>query len=325
MRRREFMGRVGRTGLAAAAAVVGGLHLHDRRSAAQHLAAQDDEAVRLPSYRVDRGTGAVALAVARGSQREALVRAAVGALGGMGAFVGPGDVVLVKPNAAFDRPASLGATTHPDVLRAVIALCREAGARRILVADNPINQPQACLSRTGLGQAAEELGARVVWPRPDAFRPVRIGGEALDTWPLFHGPLAQATRLIGLAPCKDHNLCGASLTMKNWYGLLGGQRAQFHQRIHAVIADFALMVQPTLVVLDATRMLVRNGPTGGSPADLAEGSALVAGTDMVAVDAMGAQLLGRDPAQLEYLHRAAARGLGTTQWQSLAWREVQVG
>ena len=211
------------------------------------------------------------------------------------------------------------------MLRGVIALCREAGARRILVADNPINDPEGCLYRTGIRQAAEEEGAQVVLPRPDSFRPVQVGGEALGTWPVFYAPLAHATRVIGVAPCKDHNLCGASLTMKNWYGLLGGQRAQFHQRIHAVIADFALMLQPTLVVLDATQMLVRNGPTGGSPADVVPGDTLVAGTDMVAVDALGAQLLGRDIGALGYLQQAAARGFGTLAWQDLPHRQVQVG
>ncbi len=204
-------------------------------------------------------------------------------------------------------------------------LCRQAGAGRVLVVDNPINQPEGCFYKSGLQAAAAEAGAEVVLPRPGAFAPLAIGGEVLGTWPMLLEPLARAHKLIGLAPCKDHNLCGGSMTMKNWYGLLGGRRNQFHQRIHQVVADFAQMIQPTLVVLDGTRVLMRNGPTGGSLGDVSERGTLVAGTDMVAVDAFGYTLLDRDPAGLEYLQRAQARGLGNARWKEQNWREVRAG
>jgi len=211
------------------------------------------------------------------------------------------------------------------VLRAVALLCRQAGARKIVVADNPINQPEGCFFKSGIQQAAAEVDADLALPRPSAFESLQIDGEVLQTWPLFYKPFAEATKVIGVAPCKDHNLCSASMTMKNWYGLLGGRRNQFHQRIHGIISDFPHMIKPTLVILDATRLLMRNGPTGGSLADVAAGNTIIAGTDMVAIDTLGYTLLGRDPAKLEYLQRAEARDLGTTKWQELNWREVQAG
>lgn len=85
------------------------------------------------------------------------------------------------------------------------------------------------------------------------------------------------------------------------------------------------MIKPTLVVLDATQILMRNGPTGGSLNDVAKGNTLIVGTDMVAVDTYGYTLLERDPSELEYLHKAEARGLGTTRWKEQNWREIQVG
>ena len=326
MERREFLKRAGRTGLAAAGAALGAVYLHDPRGGAEYFRERDrPTGLRLPSYRVDRSAGAVALAVARGQDPEQLVRAALAALGGIQSFVHQGDVVLLKPNVAFDRPPAMGATTHPDTLRAVAELCREAGARRIVVADNPINQPEGCFYKSGIQQVADEVGAEIALPKPSAFQSFRIDGEVLQTWPLFWAPFAAVTKVIGVAPCKDHNLCSASMTMKNWYGLLGGRRNQLHQRIHGAIADFPRMMEPTLVILDATRVLMRNGPTGGSLGDVAAGNTVVAGTDMVAVDAVGYTLLHRDPAKLEYLQRAAARGLGTATWNDLNWREVQVG
>lgn len=326
LERREFIKRVGRTGLAVAGAAVGATYLYDPRSGAEYFRDQEQTSgIRLPSYRVDRGAGAVELAVARGQDPEQLVRAALGALGGIESFIQKGDVVLLKPNVAFDRPPALGATTHPDVLRAVALLCRQAGARKIVVADNPINQPEGCFFKSGIQQAAAEVDADLALPRPSAFESLQIDGEVLQTWPLFYKPFAEATKVIGVAPCKDHNLCSASMTMKNWYGLLGGRRNQFHQRIHGIISDFPHMIKPTLVILDATRLLMRNGPTGGSLADVAAGNTIIAGTDMVAIDTLGYTLLGRDPAKLEYLQRAEARDLGTTKWQELNWREVQAG
>ncbi len=132
-----------------------------------------------------------------------------------------------------------------------------------MVADFPINNPEGAFTESGVRAAAEAAGAEVWWPRPRDFEPIRAGGEVIDVWPAFVKPLREATKVIGVAPAKDHNLCGASLTMKNWYGLLGGRRNRLHQRIHEAIADLAAMLRPTLVVLDATRVLVSNGPTGG--------------------------------------------------------------
>ncbi|MDP6779107.1 MAG: DUF362 domain-containing protein [Candidatus Latescibacteria bacterium] len=324
--RRDFLRRAGITGLAVAGSAAGAAWLYDPRGGAEYFRQQGEAGGEmLPSFRVDRADGSVDLAISRGRNSEGMVRAALGEMGGIEAFVQKDDVVVLKPNVAFDRAPVLGATTSPEVLKGVARLCREAGARKIIVADNPINQPEGCFYKSGIQRAAGEVGAELMLPKPSAFKPLKIDGEVLSTWPMFHRPFEEATKVIGVAPCKDHNLCSGSMTMKNWYGLLGGRRNQFHQHIHGIISDFPHMIKPTLVVLDATRVLMRNGPTGGSMSDVAEGNTLVVGTDMVAVDTVGYGLLGRDPAKLEYLHKAEARGLGTTKWRHLNWREIQVG
>ena len=308
-----------------AGATLAAVYLHDRRSGAAYFRNKEHAPVRLPSYRIERGKGAVELAIVRGTDPHSMVEAALSALGGMEQFIEPGDVVLIKPNVAFDRPPSLGATTRPETLEAVAVLCRRAGARKVVIADNPINHPEGCFFKSGLQEAAARSGAEVVLPRPEAFQPLRIDGEVLEIWPFFYQPFEKVTKVIGVAPCKDHNLCSASLTMKNWYGLLGGRRNQFHQHIHRVISDFPFMIEPTLVLLDATRMLMRNGPTGGSLGDVVAGHTLIAGTDMVAVDTLGCLLLKKDPVQVEYLHRAETKGAGTTRWKERNWKEVQIG
>lgn len=316
--RRGFLKQIAQTSAVLAGATGAALWLHNRP------VSREAEPVSLKRYGVALGPSDPSLAIVHGRSVDAMVRAAIGELGGMSRFVGKSDVVLIKPNVAFDRGPRLAATTHPDTLKAVIALCREAGARKIIVADNPINNPEGAFSKSGIAAAAAEAGAVVMYPRAADFRPVRVGGTVLDTWPGFYAPLAEATKVIGVAPTKDHNLCGASLTMKNWYGLLGGTRNRFHQKIHDVIADLALMVTPTLVFLDATRILITNGPTGGRLSDVAPGDTIVCGVDQVAVDAYGVTALGRNPDDVEYLQRAHERGLGNKNWKEARHREMTV-
>jgi uncharacterized protein (DUF362 family) len=286
--------------------------------------------LRLPphGFAVEPAPLAAQLGVARGGNVPALLRAAVEAIGGMGRFVGRGDVVLIKPNVAFERAAPLGATSNPEVVAALVQLVRAAGAAEVRVADNPIESPESCFERSGVRRAAIDAGAELYLPRPADFRTLETPGAThIARWPFFWRPFVGVTKVIGVAPVKDHNLCRASLTTKNWYGLLGGRRNQFHQDIHGIIADLALMLRPTFVILDGTRVLFRSGPTGGSLADVRPGRTLVASTDSLAADAFGwDELLERRGEPLPaWFAKAAERGLGTPDWRSLRVRDEQVG
>lgn len=308
--RRDALRRVGAAGLATAGVVGLGAWLHGRPGwpPPANLAS-------LPSWHlVDDGPK---LAIARGSSPTRLVEDALEALGGLTRFVRPGDRVLVKPNAAFDRPAWQGTTANPEVVGTVVRLCVKAGAAEVIVTDNPIHAPEGCFRKTGIGQAVEDAGGRVLLPRPQAFRAVALPGTVLDRWPVYAEPLLNATKLIGIAPAKDHNLAKASLTMKNWYGMLGGARNRLHQKMDETIASLVDLIRPTLSIVDGTRVLIRNGPTGGSPDDVVRKDVLAIATDPVAADAFGATLLDLLPGDLAYLGMAEARGLGTTDWQGL--------
>lgn len=268
------------------------------------------------------------LGVAHGTKLPEMLRAAIDAIGGIERFISRGDVVVIKPNVAFERPAALGATTNPEVLSALIGIVREAGAREIRVADNPIESPESCFARSGIRAATQAAGARLYLPGPGEFQLLGTPGATwIERWPFFWGPFDGANKVIGVSPIKDHNLCRASMTTKNWYGLLGGRRNQFHQDIHGIIADLALMLRPTFVVLDATRVLFRSGPTGGSLGDVKAGHTIVASRDSLAADAYGwDQLLERKGEALPaYFEKAAARQLGEPDWRKLSLREVNVG
>lgn len=315
LNRREFINRSVKAGLVSASTLGLGWWLH--KTAPPPLEPVTKALSGIPDFSktIDE---APAMAIAKGTDRVDLVRRTLGAMGGMKRFVRPGDRVVVKVNAAFASPPAISATSHPDVVKAVVMACRKAGASDVLVTDNPINDPASCFRLTGIGPAAQAAGGRVVLPTADRFANVSLpGARLIRNWPVLVEPLVNADCLIGLAPLKDHHRSGASMTIKNWYGLLGGRRNVFHQDIHTIIAELAALVRPTLVILDGVTTMMHNGPTGGSISDLANTNTLLAGIDHVAVDAAGAQVLGMGLNQLPHLQQAADAGLGTIDYRTL--------
>jgi len=257
------------------------------------------------------------LVIARGDRPRELVQKALDPLGGIRRFVARGDVVVVKPNMAWDRGPELAANTNPEVVGEVVRMCREAGAGRVIVTDVSTHDARSAYQRSGIAAAARADGAEVIFPDERKFREVNLQGETLTDWPVFE-PFLDADKVINLPIAKHHSLTGATLGMKNWYGILGGQRHRLHQRIHESLADLASFMRPTLTILDAYRVLIRNGPVGGSTADVELRKTLVAGTDPVAVDAWAAWTFWAiDPPRMRYLRLAEDRGLGKMDLQKV--------
>lgn len=313
MNRRDFVMRAAKAGVAIAATGGIGYWLHDRSGPGAEVAGG---LVSLPDFSVP--ALGHKMAIVTGSDRVKTINRALQALGGLDRFIKKGDRVLLKVNAAFASPPALGATAHPQLIAEVARLCLNIGAESVVVTDNPINDPQSCFRLSGIAQAARSAGARVVLPQDSFFKPTTVRGATLiKNWPLLHEPFRGVTKLIGISPVKDHHRSGASMAMKNWYGLLGGRRNVFHQNIHTIILELAAMVRPTLVILDGTATMMTNGPTGGSLDDLKPTNTMIVSTDQVAADAFGATLLGKTAASLPFITRAAAADLGTADYESL--------
>jgi uncharacterized protein (DUF362 family) len=273
-------------------------------------------------FRLRDKDGKVDLAIAKSStDAAALVRAAVAALGGMGRFVSRDDIVVVKPNVGWDRTPVHAANTNPAVVAEVVRLCFDAGAKRVTVTDASCNEPNRCFQRSGIWKAAYDVGAEVVLPVEHRFRSIRMSGEVLDEWPIFK-PVVEADKVINVPVAKHHNLAKFTAAMKNWYGLLGGRRNRLHQNIDVSIADLATFMQPTLTIIDATRVLLRNGPQGGNIADAKDMHTVIASVDQVAADSYACQLVGVRREDLPYLKMGHERGLGTMFWENLRTQEV---
>jgi len=313
MNRREAMLAMLRLGGAAVGVAAAGVWLSER--SLRPVPANADQARR--DHRTSADPQLPQITVALGGEPRALVQRALQDLGGIHRFVSRQDVVVLKPNIAWDRTPEQAATTNPELVAEVVRQCWQAGAKRVIVTDVSCNEPRRCFQRSGIQAAARAEGAEVILPDPELFREVDLDGVVLKSWPVFR-PFLEADKVFNLPIAKHHSLVGVTLGMKNWYGILGGERNRLHQQIHQSLVDLANFMLPTVTLMDCYRVLLRNGPTGGNPEDVALKKTLVAGTDPVAIDAYVAKAYwDLDPEYLPYLQMAATRGLGTVAYDKL--------
>jgi uncharacterized protein (DUF362 family) len=252
-----------------------------------------------------------------------MVRTAVDKLGGISRFISRGEKVLIKPNIGWDRQPELAANTNPEVVGAVVRLCREAGASEVWVNDVSINDPYRSFARSGIESAVKQAGGKVKFTTDNDFLQTDLKGQALKVWPVskyYH----QVDRVINLPVVKHHSLSKCTIAMKNWYGVLGGRRNRLHQEIDTSIADLAAAIRPTLTITDATRILVRNGPTGGSLSDVSIEDTIIAGLDEVAMDSYAIQFLDLKVDDVRFLKIAENMKIGITDWKSLDYVELSI-
>ena len=272
--------------------------------------------LHLPADLLAQGSAAPQLASITGEDPARITKEAVSVLGGMTKFVAKGDKVLIKPNIGWDRTPNLAACTNPDVVRAIVEMCFEAGAKEVKVLDNPCNPARRTYIRSGISKAAKDAGADVPYPNDHKLKKVPLNGEHLKEWEVYSDFL-ETDKIINVPIAKHHSLSRVTLGMKNWLGALGGNRNQLHQGLDYAMVDLAAYFKPVLTVLDAYRVLFRNGPQGGRLSDVKETKTVVAGVDYVAVDALGATFLDVVPSELPFLKIAQERGLGEFNLENL--------
>ncbi len=263
------------------------------------------------------------IAVASKRRPSELVRAAVEALGGIGKFVHKGASVVIKPNIGWARKPEQAATTNPEIVAEIVQLCKRAGARDIRVIDHAVDRPDALvLQMTEIKTAAERAGARAsLASSPALYERVALPkGRALKSVDVIRD-LRHADVFINVPIAKVHNTTVLTLGMKNLLGAVW-DRGAFHRSasLDQAIADCAAEVRPHLVILDAVRILLTNGPKG--PGRTADKGMVVAGTDPLAVDAYGATLFGRRPEQIDHLKRAYAAGVGEIDLKRIKVKHV---
>ena len=266
------------------------------------------------------------LGIATGAPGPA-TRAAVELLGGMKTFVKKGSKVVIKPNMSFNHPPEEATTTHPEVVRELVAMCLEAGASRIRVLDNPFTQTMAVANTE---QACKVLKKGMVHALLDSsfYKPVEIPrGLTFKNTDVMQDVL-EADVLIAAPVAKSHSSTGVSLSIKGMMGLIWNRDTMHRDYdLSRAIVDLASLLTPQLAVVDATRVLTTNGPYG--PGKVVKMDTIIASKDMVAADAKTVQMCpwyGRrfEPRQIKHIRYAHEKGLGRMDIENLSVKRVDL-
>ncbi len=240
-------------------------------------------------------------------------------MGGLSKFVKPGTRVLIKPNMSFANPPEWGTGTSPEAVFTLSKMCLDAGAKRVIICDNTIRDPEHCKEKTGIAAAVKDLkGAVVFIPKQDSMYIKKNDSKAKELTEVeVVREVYQCDSIISLPAAKSHSAGGVSMNIKGLMGLVK-DRGAFHRQMemHTAIAEQLYYIKPTLCIVDATRALLDNGPAG--PGKVIELNTFVAGTDPVAVDSYAVTLAswyGKtfEGKQVKHLKIAGELGFGNVE------------
>ena len=295
MDRRDFIKTAAVAGAAAA------IKLNTRAQAVAEVA----ETAQTPS-------GAKLVAVRNGSPVE-MFRKGIEELGGMKAFVKPGQKVTVKPNIGWDKTPEEGANTDPELVAEIVRQALAAGASAVTVFDKTCNEWKSCYKNSGIEAAATEAGAKVVPGNDESWYEERsIENAVVLKTAKIHKAILEADVVINVPILKNHGGAKMTACMKNWMGVIWDRGYMHKNNLPQCIADLVLYRKPDLNVLDAYRVMIANGPRGVSINDIVEKKYQILSTDIVAVDTLALRVIGYEQNQVPYLAMGEKHGLGTT-------------
>jgi uncharacterized protein (DUF362 family) len=261
------------------------------------------------------------VALAQDKDHAQALRAALDAIGGIERFVKQGESVLIKPNVAWDRVPEQGVNTNPVLVGEMTRQCILAGASEVMVTDYGTHNPRRTFSRSGIKVAVEQSGGRILFLDDGDFLETDLNGKFIRDWPVLKYAF-EVDRLINMPVAKHHGLSMGTASMKNFFGAIGGNRDSLHREIDQAIVDLAAFFRPTLTVIDATRVLLRNGPSGGSYSDVLLCDSVICATDQVAADSRASEFLGKSGNDISHVVLAARQGLGKIDYRQAGYKEI---
>jgi uncharacterized protein (DUF362 family) len=274
--------------------------------------------------RADSAAAKSVLVAVRDGERAAMLDKAMSALGGMETFVKRGQTVLVKPNIGWDTPPERCADTHPELVKRVIEMCFAAGAKSVSMFDNPCDQWQRCYTHSGIEKVAQETGASLIDGKDQTlYRQVEVPGRKLKQAKV-HSLVLDSDVFINVPVLKHHSGSTMTACMKNLMGIIWDRGFYHRTDLHQCIADMLTFKKPALNILDAYAPMVRNGPRGVSVNDLVLMRTLLVSTDVVAIDAAGAKMLGHQPSDIGHVAIAAEMKLGTMDLKQVDIRRFKL-
>lgn len=265
------------------------------------------------------------LVAVKDGEPEAMFDRGIAALGGVQAFVKKGQTVVVKPNIGWDVPPERAATTNPRLVRRIVEHCLQAGAKEVYVFDYTCDNWERAYRNSGIEQAVKDAGGKMAPGNSEKyFQAITIpNGKRLQT-AAEHELILSSDVFINVPILKSHGGTGLTIAMKNLMGVIWDRGYWHRNNLHQCIADFATYRKPTLNVVDAYNVLMRNGPRGVSVSDVAPMKTLLIAPNMVTADAAAAKLFGVDPADVDYIRIAHDMGAGRRDLENLSIKRIKL-
>ena len=248
--------------------------------------------------------------VVHGTDIPKMVAAGIDRLGGWAKFIQPGAKVALKPNLAWKSTPEQGGNTHPDLVRAVVLAAEAAQAKEVLIPENTCQPEKETFIASGITEALKGTKAKLYRPKRTDYVEVEIPKGKICRKAKVTRDLIEAGCLINMPVAKHHGGATLSISMKNWMGAVDNntRRAWHREGLHQCIADFSTFLKPTLVIVDATRIMLDHGPQG--PGKLAHPHEIIFATDPAAADAYATTLFGKKPTDVPHVKLAGELGVG---------------
>lgn len=248
------------------------------------------------------------------------------ALGGMGSFVSKGQKVVVKPNIGWDVVPEKGGNTNPALVKRVIEHCLRAGAKEVYVFDNTCDDWMRCYKNSGIEKAVKDAGGKIVPGNSESYyHEIAIPNGKKLTKAKVHEMVLDSDVFINIPILKHHSSTRITGALKNMMGVVWDRGYWHSNNLNQCIADYALFTKkPSLNIMDAYNVMMRNGPRGVSKDDLSNMKSLLLSTDWVALDAAGAKMMGLEPARIEHLTIAAGMGIGKIDLATLNIHRIKM-
>jgi uncharacterized protein (DUF362 family) len=308
MKRRDFIrNSVGLGVLSGAALSMGGLG---------NLTAAEPSAMELPYDMV----------AIKGGEAAEMFDKGIASLGGMKQFVKPNQTVVIKPNIGWDSAPERAANTNPELVARIVEHCKRAGAKTVFVFDNTCAEGVRCYKMSGIEDAVKKAGGTMVSGRSEGYyQAVTLAKAKRLKSARVHELILESDVFINVPILKSHGGSTLSVAMKNMMGVVWDREFWHSNDLHQCIADFASYRKPDLNIVDAYRVLKRNGPRGVSVADVAVMKYQMIAKDIVAIDAASAKVFGIDPKQVKHIGLAELMGAGSSNIDALKVNRISMG
>lgn len=261
----------------------------------------------------------------KGGEPSKMFKKAIEAWGSIKRVVKPGQTVVVKPNIGWNVTPERAANTNPELVEAIVSACLNAKAKEVFVMDHTADVWTKCYKNSGIEKATKNAGGKMVPGNNQRdYKTVKIPKAKRLKSVKIHDLILNTDVLINVPVLKHHVSTRLSIGMKNLMGIVWDRQWWHKNDLHQCITDFSTHLKADLTIIDAYRVMKRNGPMGVSTNDLLLQKALLLGSDPLALDVASTKLFGLNPQEVGYIRLSEDAGIGTTNLSSLNIQKIRM-